>query len=92
MTTTPTDTQVRDWEKFQEELRAILKETDKLPILRNRARKIVDLHRKYIAADRAYLAGEIEKLNRTDDTQMSEDRIYDEALEDVLAIINTTQK
>lgn len=30
----------------------------------------------------------IEELRRTDDTQMSHDHVYDEALDDVLSILN----
>lgn len=37
-----------------------------------------------------HIVEKIHKLKRTDDTQMSEDRIYDEALEDILSLLQDT--
>ena len=48
---------------------------------------ITELLERERKADHAYLAEEVEKLRRTDETQMSDDHVYDEAIADVLTII-----
>jgi hypothetical protein len=37
--------------------------------------------------ERERIAGEVERMKRTDETQMNDDHVYDEALDDVLSII-----
>ena len=93
--THPTDTQVPEWEK-DFDVHMFMNSVHILPDfsdfdLRISAsamkRYITSILKKERKADHAYLAEEVEKLRRTDETQMSDDHVYDEAIADVLTII-----
>lgn len=57
-------------------------------ILEKRERDLYETVEKARIESKEIAIAAVENLKRTDDTQMSEDRIYDEAIEDAVKLFN----
>lgn len=80
-------------ERFEKEFGKLLSKIDNIYSPNNEVgslkKGLADFYEKEITLLLNEVEEEIEKLKRTDETQMSHDHIYDEALSDVLQILKS---